>query len=240
MPSGTACSCYRGPKARLKRCAASTSCCRNFPNILTLTSCCESVRCEQVGRACNEDASCVDSLTRKASLQCDSCHSCARANATARKSSRSPTSTSSPAARPVLLQPLARRGELANIRGWHDGHHKPESEERAVRLTSAVLDGFNSRHEAAGKKSCDLTQIPVSSGDAAPPWRKKTHVEAAGSRRPFSRRSDPAALAAGAKPEGGAIDPRSCATARRAGAPRRSPHASDPSSWPAAGPTAAA
>ncbi|MET4484448.1 hypothetical protein, partial [Bradyrhizobium sp. F1.13.3] len=55
------------------------------------------------------------------------------------------------------LRSLARRGELANVRGWHDGHHMPGSGEWAVRLTSAVLDGFKGVHEAASKKSCDLT-----------------------------------------------------------------------------------
>lgn len=170
---GTQSSCYRGPESSLRACFPALSSSRsNFT-------------------ACNEDASCIHTLTRKASLRYDSCRQCTRVNAIARKSARWPTSTSSPGARHILLQPLARRGELANIRGWHDGHHKPESGESAVRLTSAVRDGFTRHHEGAGKKSCDLTQIPVSSADAAPPWRKeKARVEAAGSRRPLHSRSD--------------------------------------------------
>lgn len=206
--SGTRSSCYRGPESSLSTCFSARSGRSNVTNILTLTSCCESVRCEQVGCACNEGASCAHSVTRKTSPQCDSCRQRTRAHAIACKSARSSETGSPHHDRCFPLRQLARRGELANIRGWHDGHHKPESEEWAVRLTSAVRDGFKRRHEAAGKKSCDLTQNPLSSGDAAPPSRKeKARVEAAGSRRPLHRRSDPAALAAGAKPEGRAIDP---------------------------------
>jgi hypothetical protein len=62
---------------------------------------------------------------------------------------------------------MSLRGERANVRGRLRGRHIPGSGDRAVRLTSAV----RFRREAAGKKSCDLAQIPVSAGDAAPPWR---------------------------------------------------------------------
>ncbi|MGY3362083.1 hypothetical protein ACVWZK_008746 [Bradyrhizobium sp. GM0.4] len=206
--SRTRSSCYRGPESSLSACFSALSSRSNFTNILTLTSCCESVRCEQVGCACNEDAACIYSLTRKTSPQYDYFRQRTRAHAIARKSARSSETGAPHHDRCFPLRQLARRGELANIRGWHDDHHKPESEEWAIRLTSAVHDGFKGVHEAAGKESCDLTQNPVSSGDAAPPCRKeKARVEAAGSRRPLHRRSDPAALAAGAKAEGRAINP---------------------------------
>jgi hypothetical protein len=69
--------------------------------------------------------------------------------------------------RHVLARRKSLRGELANVRGRRRGRHIPGSEDRAVRLTSAVRSSL----AGAGKYSCDLAHVPVSSRDAAPPWR---------------------------------------------------------------------
>ncbi|MET4221105.1 hypothetical protein ABIB00_006340 [Bradyrhizobium sp. LB14.3] len=151
MPSGTRSAGYRGPKSHLKHCNANLSSSLNFTNVLTLTSCCESVRCEQVGRACSEDTSCAYSVTRNTFLQCDSFLQRTRENAIARKATRSSTSASPHHDRCFRLRQLARRGGLANVRSWHQGHHMPESGEWAVRLTRALHDGLKALHEAAGK-----------------------------------------------------------------------------------------
>lgn len=139
VPSGTRCSCYRGPGSELRFCGAKSSGSRNFTNVLTLTFCFESVRCEQVDRACSEDASCGYFVTRKTFLQCESALQDARACAIARKTTQSPASAAPHHDRRFPLWQLARRGELPNVPGWPDGHHMLESGE-----SSTVL--------AAGKK----------------------------------------------------------------------------------------
>ena len=78
---------------------------------------------------------------------------------------------------------MSLRGALANVRGRHGVRHIPGSGDQAVRLTSAVR--FRPKADA-GTSSFDLAQIPVSPGDAAPPWRNLVTpmVGAAGSLTP--------------------------------------------------------
>ena len=87
---------------------------------------------------------------------------------------------------------MSLRGALANIRGRHDVRHIPGSGDQAVRLTSAVWF----RPKATGNSSFDLARVPVSAGDAAPPWRNLVtpRKDAAGSLTPPSGARDPAAL----------------------------------------------
>ncbi len=206
--SRTESSCYRGPKSSSSACFSALCGRCNVTNILTLTSCCESVRCEQVVRRSGEDASCTFSFSRAALLQSDSPVEATRAFAVARKRSRSSVSTSLRRVRHFPLRQLTRREELCNIRGGHDARSMPEAAKWALTLSCAVRDDLNEGLKAAGNKSSGLTHSSASSKDAAPPWRKaKALMEGAGSRRSLSGRRDPAAPVAGVKLEGRAADP---------------------------------
>jgi len=110
--------------------------------------------------------------------------------------------------RHVLARRKSLRGELANIRGRRRGRHIPGSKDGAVRLTSAGRSSL----AGAGKKSCDLADVPVSSRDAAPPWwnpvtRKEEGTISLSASRALSDPSTPAALHAGGVTERRATDP---------------------------------
>ncbi|MGY2883413.1 hypothetical protein ACVIHI_000527 [Bradyrhizobium sp. USDA 4524] len=133
VPSGTQSSCCRGPKLSLIVCFSALYERAHFTNLLTPTF------YQQAGHACS-DASCTCSPTRHAFLQCNSFLE--PTDAVARSTARTPRSGSPYYTPCVPLRQLARRGELGDMRGWHQSHHMPESGEWAVRLTSAMLDGF--------------------------------------------------------------------------------------------------
>ncbi|MGY3443447.1 hypothetical protein ACVW17_003448 [Bradyrhizobium sp. USDA 4473] len=127
--------CCRGPKLSFIACFSALYDRAHFTHLQTPTSNRGSLYFEQVGHAWS-DATCTCIPTRDAFLRCNSFLE--RTDNTA----RSPTSASPYYTRCVPLRQLASRGELGDIRGWHQGHHMRESGEWAVRLTSAMLDSL--------------------------------------------------------------------------------------------------
>lgn len=137
VPSGTEASCYRGLKLQPRRWQQKFSPTLNFTNVLTLTSCCVSIACEQLARRCGQDALCVYSLTRKPFLQCDSFFVRTRAHVAARATA--PSSTSSGREPEIASQRVAAiRAVLSNIAIYRNPDGDQSSRSTSRSLTSVL------------------------------------------------------------------------------------------------------